>query len=80
MNILVVLTQLVGRGRRGGTPVTCYFADAAFVTGRMTWAKLLAESVQWLKDDGEWQQFLLHHNGIATAIERYIIQSAKESR
>ena len=80
MNILVVVTQLVGRGRRGGTPVTCYFADAAFASGRMTWAKLLAESVQWLKDDGEWQQFLLHHNGIATAIEQYIIQSARESR
>lgn len=80
MNILVTLTQLIGRGRRGGTPVTCYFADAAFTTGRMSWAKLLSESVQWLKNEGSWNQFFLHHNGIATAITQYIERSAKEAR
>lgn len=80
MNILVTLTQLIGRGRRGGTPVTCYFADAAFTQGRTPWAKLLANSVQWLKDEGSWQQFALHHNGIATAITHYIDRSAKEAQ
>ncbi|WP_460044611.1 ATP-dependent DNA helicase [Pseudomonas sp. S2_H01] len=80
MNILVVLTQLIGRGRRGGTPVTCYFADAAFVTGRMTWAKLLSDSVRCLKEEGQWQQFAHHHNGVASAIEQYIIHSVPESR
>lgn len=80
MNILVTLTQLIGRGRRGGTPVTCYFADAAFTTGRISWAKLLSDSVKWLKEEGNWNQFALHHNGIATAITQYIDQSAKEVR
>ncbi|MFA7894841.1 hypothetical protein [Pseudomonas putida] len=80
MNILVTLTQLIGRGRRGGTPVTCYFADAAFTTGRTPWAKLLSESVLWLKNEGSWDQFFLHHNGIATAITQYIDRSAKEAR
>ncbi|WP_409319950.1 hypothetical protein [Pseudomonas putida] len=79
MNILVTLTQLIGRGRRGGTPVTCYFADAAFTEGRTPWAKLLASSVQWLKDEGNWEQFALHHNGIATAISHYIDRSAKDA-
>lgn len=80
MNILVTLTQLIGRGRRGGTPVTCYFADAAFTSGRTPWAKLLSESVQWLKNEGSWDQFSLHHNGIASAITQYIDRSAKETR
>jgi len=80
MNILVTLTQLIGRGRRGGTPVTCYFADAAFTQGRTPWAKLLASSVDWLKDEGSWEQFALHHNGIATAITHYIDRSAKEAQ
>ncbi|NQD76852.1 hypothetical protein LOY42_13720 [Pseudomonas sp. B21-023] len=80
MNILVTLTQLIGRGRRGGTPVTCFFADAAFTRGRTPWAKLLSDSVKWLKEEGNWNQFSLHHNGIATAITKYIDQSAKEVR
>lgn len=80
MNILVTLTQLIGRGRRGGTPVTCYFADAAFTNGRTPWAKLLSESVQRLKNEGSWSQFFLHHNGIASAITHYIDRSAKEAR
>lgn len=80
MNILVTLTQLIGRGRRGGTPVTCYFADAAFTKGRTPWAKLLSNCVQWLKDEGNWEQFALHHNGIATAITHYIDKSAKDAR
>jgi hypothetical protein len=80
MNILVTLTQLIGRGRRGGTPVTCYFADAAFTNGRTPWEKLLSESVQRLKNEGSWNQFFLHHNGIASAITHYIDRSAKEAR
>ena len=80
MNILVSLTQLIGRGRRGGTPVTCYFADAAFLAGRTTWPQMLADSVTRLKRDGDWGQFELHHAGIATAVQQYIIQSRKEAR
>ncbi|MNF08201.1 hypothetical protein D3C87_1924980 [compost metagenome] len=80
MNILVSLTQLIGRGRRGGTPVTCYFADAAFLAGRTTWPQMLADSVARLKRDGDWGQFELHHAGIATAVQQYIIQSRKEAR
>ncbi|MFG0861564.1 hypothetical protein, partial [Pseudomonas sp. CJQ_13] len=48
MNILVVLTQLVGRARRGGTPVTCYLADAAFVDNAHSWADLLKATVRKL--------------------------------
>ncbi|NHN68236.1 hypothetical protein SAMN03159376_01845 [Pseudomonas sp. NFACC09-4] len=77
MNILVSLTQLVGRGRRGGTPITCYFADAAFLLGKSTWAKLLADSVITLKRDGDWDQFQRHHAGIASAVLNYISQSGE---
>ncbi|MNL97152.1 reverse gyrase [compost metagenome] len=80
MNILVSLTQLIGRGRRGGTPVTCYFADAAFLAGRTTWPQMLADSVARLRRDGDWEQFELHHAGIATAVQQYIILSSKEAR
>jgi hypothetical protein len=80
MNILVSLTQLIGRGRRGGTPVTCYFADAAFLAGRTTWPQMLADSVARLRRDGDWEQFELHHAGIATAVQHYIILSSKEAR
>lgn len=75
MNILVTLTQLMGRARRGGTEVTCYFADAAFFDGKTTWAKLLNESVKRLKDSGEWTQFSRHHAALATAIKKYIENS-----
>lgn len=80
MNILVSLTQLIGRGRRGGTPVTCYFADRAFQAGRTPWPEMLAESITRLKKDGDWEQFERHHAGIASAAEQYIIQSRKEAR
>lgn len=79
MNILVSLTQLIGRGRRGGTPVTCYFADGAFRHGRVKWYSLLDTSVKRLKDEGVWPQFANHHNGIATAVEQYIRRSVQEA-
>jgi len=80
MNILVSLTQLVGRGRRGGTPITCYFADAAFLLGQSNWAKLLSDSVSTLKRDGDWEQFQKHHAGIASAVLSYISQSREYVR
>lgn len=79
MNILVSLTQLVGRGRRGGTPITCYFADAAFLLGRANWATLLANSVETLKRDGDWEQFQRHHAGIASAVLTYISLSKEHA-
>lgn len=78
MNILVTLTQLIGRGRRGGTPITCYFADAAFTKAQLSWAKLLQDSMDRLKRDGDWEQFSLHHAGIASAVEHYIDQSRQK--
>lgn len=80
MNILVSLTQLIGRGRRGGTPVTCYFADAAFLEGLKPWPKMLNESVRQLKADGDWDQFERHHAGVASALLRYINESGKDTR
>ncbi|MGV8865075.1 MAG: hypothetical protein ACOH2T_28490 [Pseudomonas sp.] len=80
MNILVSLTQLIGRGRRGGTPVTCYFADAAFLNGLKPWPEMLNESVQQLKHDGDWDQFERHHAGVASALLMYINESRKEAR
>ncbi|HCE8340771.1 TPA: hypothetical protein NHR58_004799 [Pseudomonas aeruginosa] len=79
MNILVSLTQLIGRGRRGGTPVTCYFADAAFLKGLKPWSEMLNESVNRLKEDSDWEQFERHHAGIASAVQQYILRSRKES-
>ena len=80
MNILVSLTQLIGRGRRGGTPVTCYFADAAFLEGLKPWPQMLNESVQQLKKDGDWDQFERHHAGVASALLKYINESGKDAR
>jgi hypothetical protein len=80
MNILVSLTQLIGRGRRGGTPVTCYFADAAFLEGLKPWPQMLNESVQQLKKDGDWDQFERHHAGVASALLKYINESGKDTR
>lgn len=80
MNILVSLTQLVGRGRRGGTPVTCYFADAAFLEGLKPWPQMLNESVEQLKRDGDWNQFERHHAGVASALLKYINESVKDAR
>lgn len=79
MNILVSLTQLIGRGRRGGTPVTCYFADAAFMEGALPWPQMLSESVQQLKRDGDWDQFQRHHAGVASALLNYIYESRKDA-
>ena len=72
MNILVALTQLLGRARRGGTTVTCYLADAAFFDGKTTWANLLDETVSHLKSRGEWKQFARHHAALANALINYI--------
>lgn len=80
MNILVSLTQLIGRGRRGGTPVTCYFADAAFLEGLKPWPLMLNESVEQLKQDGDWNQFARHHAGVASALLKYINGSVKDAR
>lgn len=80
MNILVSLTQLIGRGRRGGTPVTCYFADAAFLNGLKPWHEMLNESVHQLKKDGDWDQFERHHAGVASALLKYINESRKDAR
>lgn len=79
MNILVSLTQLIGRGRRGGTPVTCYFGDAAFMAGALPWPQMLSESVQQLKHDGDWDQFERHHAGVASALLNYISESRKDA-
>lgn len=72
MNVLVTLTQLVGRARRGGTPVTCYLADAAFFDSRYTWAMLLDRTIQKLKLDGHWREFSTHHAGLVEAMTLYI--------
>ena len=80
MNILVTLTQLMGRARRGGTEVTCYFADAAFFDSKTTWASLLDASVKRLRENGEWLPFARHHAALATAILEYIQNSSKEAK
>lgn len=72
MNVLVTLTQLVGRARRGGTPVTCYLADAAFFDTRFTWAMLLERTIEKLKQDGHWNEFSTHHAGLVEAMTLYI--------
>ncbi|XVN19761.1 hypothetical protein QZH46_06665 [Pseudomonas corrugata] len=74
------LTQLIGRGRRGGTPVTCYFADAAFLEGLKPWPQMLSESVEQLKQDGDWNQFERHHAGVAAALLKYINGSVKDAQ
>lgn len=79
MNILVTLTQLMGRARRGGTPVTCYLADAAFFDSRTSWAGLLKDTVERLRIAGDWPQFARHHAALATALTHYIHHSAQES-
>lgn len=80
MNILVTLTQLMGRARRGGTPVTCHFADAAFFDNKTTWASLLEATVAQLMKNGEWPQFERHHAALAAAITNYIENSKGEAR
>ncbi|MDP9555095.1 UNVERIFIED_ORG: hypothetical protein J2W65_000694 [Pseudomonas parafulva] len=72
MNILVDLAQLAGRGRRGETPITCYFGDAAFVDGKTSWADLLRASIQHMKKNGEWDDFCQEHAGMAGAMQQYI--------
>ncbi|RRV10453.1 hypothetical protein EGJ27_02180 [Pseudomonas sp. v388] len=79
MNVLVTLTQLVGRARRGGTPVTCYLADAAFFDNRTTWAQLLAGTIKTLEDAGQWPEFSRHHAGLVEAMQLYIEKSENDS-
>ncbi len=74
MNVLVMLTQFVGRARRGGTNVTCYLADAAFFDNSRTWADLLQETIRKLKHDGKWEAFSRHHAGLVEAMNLYIAQ------
>lgn len=78
MNVLVTLTQLVGRARRGGTPVTCYLADAAFFDSRYTWATLLSRTIEKLKEDGHWGEFATHHAGLVEAMMLYIEASGPQ--
>ncbi|WP_397453705.1 hypothetical protein [Pseudomonas sp. NA-150] len=78
MNVLVTLTQLVGRARRGGTPVTCYLADAAFYDNRTTWAQLLAATIKTLEDAGHWGEFSRHHAGLVDAMHQYIDESTPD--
>lgn len=79
MNVLVTLTQLVGRARRGGTPVTCYLADAAFFDSRYTWAMLLERTIYKLKQDGHWSEFSTHHAGLVEAMTLYIEMSGPQT-
>ncbi|QJE01512.1 hypothetical protein HH212_16990 [Massilia forsythiae] len=79
MNILVTLTQLLGRARRGGTAVTCYLADAAFYDSKTTWADLLDETVRILRTSGKWPQFARHHAALATALVNYIATHKPEA-
>lgn len=80
MNILVTLTQLMGRARRGGTEVTCYLADAAFFDGKTTWANLLEETVKRLKENGDWIQFAHHHAALSAAITKYLDYTKMETK
>lgn len=77
MNVLVTLTQFVGRARRGGTKVTCYLADAAFFDNSRTWADLLEETILKLKTDGHWHAFSRHHAGLVEAMILYIEHARK---
>lgn len=79
MNVLVTMTQFVGRARRGGTKVTCYLADAAFFDNSKTWAHLLGETILKLKSDGHWQAFSRHHAGLVEAMNLYIEQARKKN-
>lgn len=72
MNILVLLLQLLGRARRGGTAVTCYLADAAFVSAGTSWSSLLSDALAKLKQEGHLEKFTLHHAALVDAIQRYI--------
>jgi len=72
MNVLVTVTQLVGRARRGGTPVICYLADAAFFDNTKTWAQLLEATIVKLKNEGQWEAFSRHHAGLVDAMIMYI--------
>jgi hypothetical protein len=84
MNILVLLLQLLGRARRGGTAVTCYLADAAFVSAGTSWSSLLADALSKLDQEGHLEKFTLHHAALVDAIKRYIadnpeVRNAKPS-
>ncbi|RJX74916.1 hypothetical protein [Pseudomonas sp. LS-2] len=78
MNVLVTLTQLVGRARRGGTPVTCYLADAAFYDGHTTWSQLLSATITTLNEAGHWDEFSRHHAGLVDAMNQYIDESTPD--
>jgi hypothetical protein len=75
MNILVLLLQVLGRARRGGTAVTCYLADAAFLSAGTSWASLLTDALAKLDIEGHLEKFTLHHAALIDAIKRYIAEN-----
>ena len=68
-NLLVELLQLAGRARRGGTRADVHLVDGAFWTGQLTWPDIVAELLDWWRQEGEYEQMKDLHGSLVYALE-----------
>lgn len=70
-DVLVELEQLIGRARRGGTPVDLHFVDAAFDDDLAPWPELVRGVLKFWRSDG-WLEEMLHlHGAFIHALQHY---------
>ena len=70
-DVLVDLCQLVGRARRGNTPVDLYFVDAAFNDSQAHWADLISEVLTWWESKGWLEEMDRLHHPLVHALTEY---------
>ena len=68
---LVDLEQLLGRARRGGTPVRLYLVDGAFHGDQVGWPKLIPKVFKVWKDEKSLEQMFSLHGAFLAALHRY---------
>jgi hypothetical protein len=70
-DVLVELEQLIGRARRGGTPVDLHFVDAAFDDEIAPWPELVREVFEYWREHGWFDEMLRLHGAFITALQEY---------
>ena|GEM_PF-2473946 len=70
-DVLVDLSQLAGRARRGGTPVDLVFVDGAFQDEVVPWQDLVSEVLGWWEENGWLNQMLEMQGAFVKGLAEY---------
>lgn len=70
-SVLVELTQLAGRARRGNTPTQVYLVDGAFEHAEVGWGRLVENSLRFWRQAGALDDMRRLHGALISALDEF---------